>query len=97
MAQIAADVCNRYGLTLADLRSPSRRREFAHPRQESMAEMYATGRYSNLQIAHFHRRIDHTTVVHARRAVALRQSSQQATKRVVGEQILTVRNLWMEG
>lgn len=36
-AQIKAKIAKRYGITVADLESPSRKREFARPRQIAMA------------------------------------------------------------
>lgn len=69
---IAREVGDSYGLKLSDLRLPTHRRAIARPRQEAMARMYATGRFSNLKIANFFGLKDHSTVIHARQAVAAR-------------------------
>lgn len=69
MAMIACDVGYLHGLTVADLCKATRRRAISHPRQEAMAQMHLEG-FSNKQIVRFFRLTDHTTCVHARKAVA---------------------------
>lgn len=76
MRDISKAVAERHGLTLDDLRSPRRYRRIAHPRQEAMALIYATGRFSMPQVARFFRKIDHTTVLHAVRAHKARSEAR---------------------
>lgn len=62
MKAIAEEVCERYGLTLEELKGPGTYRRVARPRQEAYAIMYATGRYSYPQIGRFFGGRDHTAV-----------------------------------
>jgi chromosomal replication initiator protein len=78
MREIAAEVAHRYGLEPDELKTQSRRRYIARPRQEAMWLMRqvkredGTNRYSMPQIAGFFGMKDHTTVWHAERAVEAR-------------------------
>jgi chromosomal replication initiator protein len=74
MHSIAKAVAAHYGLTLEDLKGPSRKKCFSRPRQEAMALMCAVGRYSLPQIGQFLGGRDHTTVLHGKRAYAKRQA-----------------------
>lgn len=65
MRGIAEGVAERYGLTLADLKSPTQAHRVAHPRQEAMALIYAEGRYSEPQIGRFLNR-DASTIHYGR-------------------------------
>lgn len=67
MREIAADVAQAHRLTLDDLRQPTHARRIAWPRQEAMAAIRATGRYSYPQIGRFFG-MDHTSVIHGVRA-----------------------------
>lgn len=48
MADIIARVAEKHGVSISDIKGPSRLRMYAHPRQEAMSEMvdmgYAEGR-----------------------------------------------------
>lgn len=68
MATITADVAALHHLTVEDLKGQQRVRSIAHPRQQAMAEMYATGCCSYPQIGMFLGGRDHTTVLHGKRA-----------------------------
>jgi chromosomal replication initiation ATPase DnaA len=61
--RIVAEVAERHGLTAADLKGPSRLKHISHPRQEAMAALYITGRYSLPGIGRFLGGRDHTTVL----------------------------------
>lgn len=68
--RIKEAVCRRYGVTIADLEGPSRKKRYAKPRQVAMALSYRKLRsqgYSLPMIGrHFGGR-DHTTVLYAYR------------------------------
>lgn len=64
MREIAERHACEAGVTLADLRAPSREKRFYLPRRAAMAEMQATGRFSYPQIGRFFNR-DHTSVCEA--------------------------------
>lgn len=66
MAQILADVAQRHGIPIADIKSRSRLRPIVHARQEAMALMRDEGR-SLTQIGLFLDR-DHTSVIWGDRA-----------------------------
>jgi chromosomal replication initiator protein len=72
MRAIAHGVAEHFGITLAEMRSVTRLARISRPRQEAMRQMYATGLYSNAQIARFFGLKDHKTVVHGRRAAEAR-------------------------
>ena len=71
LAAIAEEVASLHGLTVAELKSRTRRRRISHPRQQAMAMMRlqrrpdGSQRYSCRQIANFFGLKDHTTVVYA--------------------------------
>lgn len=69
MRDIAERVAKRHGLSLEDLKSQSRAAKFIPARHEAMALCYGLGK-SNIQVAHFFRRVNHSTTVHARRRYA---------------------------
>lgn len=62
MRQIAQQVAEEHGLTVAELRSGKIVRRIAHPRQKAFALTYATGRYSLPQIGRWYGGRNHTTV-----------------------------------
>lgn len=62
---IVSAVANHYGVTVADMKSPSRKREFVMARQMAMYIIRVCTSYSLKQIGeHFGGR-DHSTVLHA--------------------------------
>lgn len=71
MREIVRDLADSSGVSVAEIMGDSRTRRIAHVRQEAMAQMRATGRYSFPQIGRFFNR-DHATVIHACRRVAER-------------------------
>ena len=70
MADIAAEVCAKYGIEVYDLVGQSRQRQHVYPRQEFMWRAYqvrfANGdrRYSLKHIGRFLGNRDHSTVHH---------------------------------
>lgn len=62
-ALVIAAVADRHSLTVADLKSTSRVRGIAWPRQEAMWELRQTGLWSLPQIGYFLGGRDHTTVI----------------------------------
>lgn len=64
MREIATDVAQRHGVTLAELRGPCRAYRIAHPRQEAFALIKAAGRQSSPQIGRYFGGRDHSTVLH---------------------------------
>ena len=76
MREIAEDVAQAHRLTLDELKTPTHARRIAWPRQEAMAAMHATGRYSYPQIGRFFG-MDHTSVIHGVRAHKARQQGAQ--------------------
>lgn len=76
MREIAKDVARAHRLTLDEMKTPTQARRIAWPRQEAMAAMRATGRYSYPQIGRFFG-MDHTSVIHGVRAHKARQEGVQ--------------------
>jgi chromosomal replication initiation ATPase DnaA len=74
MHDIAHEVCDRHGLTWDELTGARRRRREAWPRQEAMALMYDTGRFSLGQIGRVMGGRHHTTVLLGIRAHRARNS-----------------------
>lgn len=74
LRQIAHEVAQRYGMTVEQLRGPSKAHPIAHPRQEAMALSYGTGEWSNGQVGFYYHR-HYSTVIHARREVAKRRAA----------------------
>jgi hypothetical protein len=74
MANIAGEIAERHGVTLADLKGPGRYRAIAWPRHEVMWTLYqernADGdrRWSLARIARFLGGRDHSTILHGVRA-----------------------------
>jgi chromosomal replication initiation ATPase DnaA len=66
MAQICADVADKWGIDVAEIRGPSTRRRAAWPRQHFMALARDAG-FSTTQIALFLGKKDHTCVIHGAR------------------------------
>lgn len=78
MRGIALRVCEKYRLSLEDLKGPSAARRFSIPRQEAMHEMYALELWSLLQIGRFLGGRDHTTVLHGVRVHERRLAAERA-------------------
>jgi hypothetical protein len=72
------EVASRHRVAPEDILGPSRRRAFAWPRHELMAELYATGNYSLPQIGRWLGGRDHTTVLHGVRVHAKRLAERAA-------------------
>jgi len=81
MADIAAEVAQANGLTLAELRSRNRAQRIARPRQEAMAKIHQTGRYTLTQIARFFG-MDHTTVLYGVRQYEARAAGVKIVRQV---------------
>jgi chromosomal replication initiation ATPase DnaA len=84
MSELAEDVCQEYGLTLEELRSPRRDRAIAWPRQDFMwrcrqvAFLSGAPRHSTTKIAEFLGLLDHTTILHGAKAHAARMAQALA-------------------
>lgn len=82
MAVILADVARHYGLTIEELKSPSRAYRISHPRQEAMWLMRqqlrpdGSSRYSYPQIGRFLGGRDHCTVIRGIRSLLARQAAE---------------------
>lgn len=72
LADIAAEVAGRHGISVTDLRGPNRRRALSWPRQDFMARALETGRFSLNQIGRFLGGRHHTTVLSGARSHAKR-------------------------
>lgn len=72
--EIIEDVAQRHDLTVALLQSKHRMRSIAHPRQEAMYLLRATGRWSLPQIGRVLGCRDHTTVLFGIRAFERRRA-----------------------
>lgn len=75
MREIAAGVAAEYGVDLDVMLAAARRPSFTAPRHTAMDRIYATGRFSNLQVAQFFGLTHHTSVIHARQAVERRAAA----------------------
>lgn len=73
---IAYEVASRAGLRVEDLKGANRKRRFSWPRQVAMTRIYREAGLSLLEIGRMFRR-DHTTVIHAIRAVDARMEKAQ--------------------
>lgn len=72
----ARAVAERHGLTLEDMLGADRSRRVAHPRQEAMALVHHEHQLSTTRVGQLFGGRDHTTVLHAIRAVAERAARQ---------------------
>lgn len=79
-------ICDKYGLTIAELRSSSRKWRISHPRQECMVLLVTAG-FSQPQIGRMLGGRDHTTVIHAVRAMNKRQPNYTETAKKIVEAI----------
>lgn len=64
MPEICAEVCERYGVTLEDLKGPERSRRCVYPRHAAMWEMAKQAHLSLPMIGDFLGKRDHTTILH---------------------------------
>lgn len=86
--EIKQSVARHYGITVADLEAPSRKKRFAHPRQIAMALSYRVLKprgYSSPQIGREFGGRDHTTVLFACRkwGIAADPVRQELVRRAV--------------
>jgi chromosomal replication initiator protein len=72
MVMIAMEVAEKYGISVKDIRSPSKRRPVAWPRQEFYYETMKRTKRSTVQIGLWCGGRDHTTVMHGWRRHAAR-------------------------
>lgn len=72
----ARAVAHQHGLTLDDLIGPARARRVSHPRQEAMALVVHEHKLSTVRVGQLFGNRDHTTVMHAIRAVEARQAAR---------------------
>lgn len=77
MANIAARIAEKYGLTVEELKGERRTDRIAQPRQEAMWEMMQTGKWSTSRVGMFLGDRDHTTVIYGARAHEKRATSSQ--------------------
>lgn len=82
---IAASSARYHGVKLADLRSPSRRRQVVTARGVAMVLARELTDISYQQIGAFFGGRDHTTVLHGCRQTALRSEQDEATKAAIDE------------
>lgn len=73
MRCIAEDIAERYGLSMVELIGNRPHQYVSRPRQEAMAAMHATGKFSTTQIGKFFGR-DHSTISHG-----IKKHRQRAT------------------
>lgn len=73
MAWIAAKLATDAGLTVSDLKGRSRVKHISLVRQDAMDACCATGVWSSVVVGRYFGGRDHTTVLHARKAVAKRR------------------------
>lgn len=89
-------VADRHRITFEQITSKSRKRKYAHPRQEAMWELRQDGRWSFPQIGRlFHR--DHTTAIHACRQVEKRRAENLARDLATWERLGMERNIHRTG
>tara|TARA_R110000868_G_scaffold25149_12_gene98251 strand:+ start:650 stop:985 length:336 start_codon:yes stop_codon:yes gene_type:complete len=74
MSAIVDETSRAFGVPIEAMRSSSRSQEIAHARQMAMHIAYIKGKRSYSQIGRFFGR-DHTTVIHAIRAVDARRAA----------------------
>ena len=89
-AQIIKMAAEANGITVKQMESASRLRQFAHPRQEAMAALVRSGRYSTPAIGRMFDR-DHTTVLHANKAVKKRQAASKIVDARVNDLICAAK------
>ncbi len=81
---IQDEVCRQFNVTRSDLLSDSRKRRYARPRQVGMYLASQLSSYSTTTIAHLFNRRDHTTMLHAKIAVArLMETDEDFGKQVI--------------
>lgn len=72
--EVIAEVAEKHGLTVADLRGPQRSREYAWPRQEAMYRLFRVLGLSSTVTGRMLGGRDHTTVLSGSEAHEKRQS-----------------------
>lgn len=75
--QIIAVVASNHGLTVEDMKGPSRTKHISHVRQEAMWEIRQCTKLSLPQIARLLGRTDHTTAWHGVKAHAARLAERE--------------------
>lgn len=78
--ELIRKVAESYKVSVEELCGPSAERRLSWPRQELMALLYETGRYSYPAIGRFLGGRDHTTVLHGVRAHRARQAMRMAAE-----------------
>lgn len=91
---IAQEVAAEAGLTLEELKSPSRERRVAWPRQEAMLRMLEAGASLPRAGRFFDR--DHTTVLHAREAAQARRDQGVTFQEIRPVRIVDCRAIALE-
>lgn len=87
MREIAIRVAEAHGLTLADLRGPSRQRHIAWPRHEAFALVRDNTAQSLPQIGRYFGDRDHTTVLWGIRGHERRVRGLAPVRRVYGKSV----------
>lgn len=76
LREIAINVCERRGVTLAEVLGDRRTKHISRVRQEVMAMAYDTGRFSYPKIGQYLGGRDHTTVLHGVRQFRARAAGR---------------------
>ena len=76
--KIQLEFCERYRITLAEMKGTSRKRRFAEPRQLAMVEVRKQLKYSYPQIGRLFNK-DHTTVLFACRKAGI-EADERASR-----------------
>ena len=85
MREIAEEIAALHGASLAALKGPRREKSISMARQQAMAAIYATHRFSQPQIGKFFNR-HHTTVLHAVRRANGESAAEAKTARALAQQ-----------
>lgn len=96
ITQLAEHVAEIHKVTVSDMRTTARHRKLAYARQEAMAVMHMTGRYSHPAIGDFFNR-DHTTSVYAKREVVKRAIKNPMVQRRIFEALRAWENMKADG
>jgi chromosomal replication initiator protein len=89
IAKVCAD---HAGISLDEIRGHDRARIFAWPRQDAMYLARKHTRMSLPQIGHWFSRRDHTTVMHAVKAVEARAARQEDYRAYLDEVVAVLQN-----
>jgi len=93
VANIRAVVCDHFGITPAEIISPTRSTRISHPRQVAMHLARRMTWQSWQQIAAHFGREDHSTALHAHKAVIRRRAADPAFNARVREIVADVQRL----